>query len=58
MSDMKEGELGVLVQECGDVYDLQGTIESDEHLYDLIEEHLNKKGCTMVTIRGREQKKV
>lgn len=55
---MKEGELGVLVQECGDVYDLQGTIESDEHLYDLIEEHLNKKGCTMVTIRGREQKKV
>jgi hypothetical protein len=54
MSDMKEGELGVLVQEEGDVYSLQQTIEGDEKLYDLIEEYLNKKACTMVKIRGAE----
>jgi hypothetical protein len=54
MSDMKEGELGVLVQECRDVYSLQQTIEGDEELYDLIETYLNAKACTMVKIHGAE----
>jgi hypothetical protein len=54
---MKEGELGVLVQEEGDVYSLQQTIKNDEELYELIETYLNKKACTLVTIRGAEKER-
>lgn len=51
---MKEGEFGVLVQEFGDVFSLTNHLNMDDELYDIVEAHLNKKGCTLVKIHGTE----
>jgi len=55
MSRMEEGEIGVLVQDCGDVYSLTNTLKGDEELFALVEGYLNKKACTLVTIYGTEK---
>jgi hypothetical protein len=52
---MEEGEIGVLVQDCGDVYSLTNTLKGDEELFALVEGYLNKKACTLVTIYGTEK---
>ena len=51
---MKDKELGVLVQEEGDVYPLSHMVCGDDKLYDLIEKYLNKLACTLVVIHNGE----
>ena len=55
MSEMKEGEVGVLIRDEGEVYSLTNTLNSDEVLFGLIEEYLNKQNCTLVQIHGTEE---